>query len=157
MLPTALGKPGTTNGPIPFYAQVKRVIIESNLLVGVKGPDLDFGTRYKVGWPKKQTILLPECCTITGNRFVRAQGGHSVTGMLEHSDSDPGVPRLSRAPSIFSGNILLGGTNGYEPSQSGFIEKPLPAGWSEEAELSKIKPLTSAEVGPLWMRGKGSP
>ena len=146
---------GTPLVRIPFYGQVRNLTLSGNVLVGIKNADLDIGAKYKVQWPKLQTILLPEGCQITHNRFMRPQGGVSVTGTVPGADKESGLPRLTGQPNHFAGNMVEGGEVALAAAKSGFTVQKLPAGWSEAAEAAKFKPLTPADVGPDWVRSKG--
>ena len=141
--------------PIPSYTSVKQLTLSDNVLIGIKDADLDMGARYKLRWPKSQNILLPEACQITNNRFVRPQGGVSVTGTVPGADHDPVLPKLAIQPSQYAGNVIVGGKNAFAPARSGFTVAKLPSGWSEAAEATKFKPLTPADVGPDWVRTRG--
>ena len=140
---------------MPFYQQVKNLTLKDNVMVGNKNADLNIGARYRVGWPKCQAILLPENCVIENNRIVRPNGGVAVVGTLPGSDKDPVVPKLTFLPNKYVGNVIVGGTNSFEPSKDGFkIKTKLPAGWTEANEAANFKPLTPADVGPDWIRSK---
>ena len=140
---------------MPFYQQAKNLTLKDNVMVGNKNPDLNIGARYRVGWPKCQTILLPEDCLIENNRIVRPNGGVAVVGTLPGADKDPVIPKLSFLPNKYVGNVIVGGTNDFEPSKEGFKVEKIPAGWSEAKEAAKFKPITAADVGPDWVRSKG--
>ena len=146
---------GTPPVQIPFYKQVGNLTLKNNVLVGNKNADLDMGARYRVMWPAIQTILLPEDNLIENNRIVRPLGGVAVVGTLPDADTDPVIPKLAFRPNQYVGNVIVGGTNGFEPSQGGFKLEKLPADWSEAKESAKFIPLTAADVGPDWVRNKG--
>jgi len=141
--------------PIPSYTQVKKVTFKDNVLVGNKNADLDLAARYKVGWPRWQTILAPEDNLVENNRIVRPNGGAAVVGTVPGADKDPVIPKLTFLPNKYVGNVIVGGTNSFEPSKDGFkIKTKLPAGWTEANEAANFKPLTPADVGPDWIRSK---
>jgi len=150
-----IGQPTGDLGRVPYYEWVKNLTLRDNIVVGSTGADLDFGGRYKVDWPKLQCILLPESCLVQNNRFVRPNGGISVAGTVPDADRDPVLPKMTYLPNKFAGNVIVGGTNGFEPSKAGFVVEPIPLGWSEAKEAAKLKPLTAADVGPDWARSKG--
>ena len=144
----------TPLGRVPYYGAVKNLTLSGNTVIGTKGADLDIGAKYKIRWPKQQSILLPEGCLIENNRLVRAKGGVAVTGTVPGADKDPALPKAACQPNKYVGNVILGGKNSFAPSKAGFVEENLPAGWSETAEAAKFKPLTPADVGPDWVRSK---
>ena len=146
---------GTPLGRVPYYGAVKNLTLRGNVVIGTKGADLDFGAKYKVSWPRLQTILLPEGCRIENNRFVRPRGGISVTGTVPGADYDPVLPKMTYQPNKFAGNVIAGGENSFAPAKNGCTVTKLPSGWSEAAEAAKFKPLTPADVGPDWVRSKG--
>ena len=135
---------------VPTYPQVRDLTLAANVVVGVSGADLDIGFSYKKGWPQSQQVLLPERCTMTGNRFVRPSGGTSVIGTTP--DQAPPLDRFHFAPNTYRSNILIGGTNSFRPAQSGFEMQMLPPGWSERLEQAGFVVLTRENVGPEWMR-----
>lgn len=134
---------------IAKYPQVKDLSLLNNLCLGNSGPDLEIGFGYKKHWPKYQMVLLPENCRITGNRFIRPQGGESVIGVS--AESSPPLDQFHFEPNQYLNNILLGGTVAYAPAAEGFKVEKLPSGWSEKQELAKLKPLTASDVGPQWV------
>ena len=142
-------------GRRPFYKAVRGLTLRDNVLVGTKNADLEIGCRYKIEWPKRQNVLLPQDCLIENNRFVRPHGGGSIVGTVPGADKDPALPKLTYVPNKCVGNVIVGGTNGFEPSKDGFSIEKLPIGWSETKEAAKFKPLTAADVGPDWVRSKG--
>jgi hypothetical protein len=70
----------------------------------------------------------------------------------------PPLDRFTFKPNTYSGNVLVGSGAIAEAASAGFTTQPLPAGWSEAAELLAVKPLTAEDVGPAWivaLRGAG--
>ena len=137
---------------IATYPQVKDLTLRDNLVVGVRGADLEIGFAYKKHWPESQMVLLPEKCTIQNNRFIRQNGGDSVIGAIPEKNAP--LDRFAFQPNTYTDNLLVGGRNKFAPSASGFKMQALPEGWSEKQETGKFKPLGPKDVGPDWMRAR---
>ena len=135
---------------VPTYGQVKSLRLTSNIVVGSKKSDLEIGGSFKRQWPEDQMVLLPEDCVVSGNRFVRPDGGQSVIGVLLQADSI--MKQFAFKENRYENNVLVGGENAFAPSAAGFTLTPKPTGWTEAGEMSGFKPLTPADVGPDWMR-----
>lgn len=145
---------GTPLGRVPTYGQVKNLKLIGNVVVYSKKHDLEVGGSYKRQWPTDQMVLLPENCVIENNRFIRPRGGISVIGTLQESAAP--LDRFSFKPNRYTGNLLIGGENGFQPSRDGFQRQELRASWAESQETSRFKPLTPADVGPGWLRQQTS-
>lgn len=134
---------------VPTYPQNRDLTLADNVVVSSTGPDLEIGFGYKNHWPESQQILMPEECLIKNNRFMRPKGGQSVIGIIP--DTSPPLDHFKFKPNQYVSNILMGGTNAYEPSATGFKQLAIPPNWSEKREPLATKPLTSADVGPDWV------
>ncbi len=139
----------TRDGVIATYPPVKDLTLRDNIMVGIRGADLEIGFGYKKHWPQAQLVLLPEDCLIQGNRFVRPRGGDSVIGTMP--ETEPPLDQLRFLPNRYEGNVLVGGENIFAPAAAGCRSEPLPTAWTEAAELAAFKVLGPAEVGPAWV------
>lgn len=134
---------------IPTYPQIRDLTLADNIIVGISGLDLEFGSSYKSHWPESQQVLLPEDCLIKNNRFVRPHGGESV--VITVADPAPPLDRFTFKPNRYGGNLLVGGTQPAGAAGAGFTSQNIPADWSEASERADFQPLTPADVGPAWV------
>jgi len=141
-----------TSGPpqrTAFYPHVQKLALLNNVVIGSASADLEIGSDYQKRWPQSQMVLLPEDCLIKNNRFVRPDGGASVIGSVV----DAGLPfsRFRPKSNHYAGNLLMGGKCKFDEAAKGFKCEGLRSSWSAEQELSRLKPLTLADVGPAWV------
>ena len=139
----------TADGRIATYPQVKDLTLIENVMVGIRGADLEMGFGYKKHWPSAQLVLLPEGCRIKENRFIRPHGGDSIIGTIP--DAKPPLDQFRFEPNHYEGNHLVGGKIAFGPAAGGGKNEPLPAGWTEAVEQATFKTLAPVDVGPAWV------
>jgi poly(beta-D-mannuronate) lyase len=140
---------GKDVGKVATYPQTRFTTISDNVMVNISGADLEMGSDYKKHWPQEQMVLLPEDCVVKNNRFVRPQGGVSVTGAIPETAAP--LHLFHFRPNQYADNRLVGGKIDYAPARSGFRSEPLPGAWSQNDEEASLKSLQPEQVGPEWV------
>ena len=164
---------GTVHGRVPRYNQPRNTTIAYNTLVNNSDADLRIGGDYN--WPNGQRMLLPESCYIAHNLIYKS--GEGVAVAITAPDTKPPLDKFVFAPNTYEGNIVSGGTIEAAPVPGGIaiaeltLERvangtlrPTDAALAQASaaaapahftkEPSPFQPLTAADVGPEWMRGK---
>ncbi len=162
---------GTPLGRVPSYNQPADVIVERNTIVNSAEVDLYVGKNYKVGWPEKQYVLLPDRIRIESNFISKPAGGIAV----EAAVMDPAEPfsQFRAEPATFAGNVVDGGQTKALPSQAGLdqkrivlekgadgVSRPVEK-WDVGASVGTVsapvnRRLTENDVGPEWVRNRRS-
>ena len=133
-------------GRIPFYHQAVKNHLNANMLNINNYTDFIIGYNCLSSWPQKQYLLLPGDNTIENNLIMK-QKGESFKIVLPAPDKIEFTPKAITYTKnvLYSNEKPSGHTAGIQ-----FKEFNQFNAESNQYDLKKWKPLTDADVGPVW-------
>jgi poly(beta-D-mannuronate) lyase len=171
-----LTRKGSPLGHVAHYLQLKDGVVANNIVVGTLGTELAYGSGYGNAWPKQQMILLPDNLVFENNLFVSTDKSDRTMLRLNLGDErvDKLPPEARPKPTKGRNNFLFGGGDDAlkgVPPELGFrredpklvadatdglyrpaADSPAVAAGFDPEPFRTNRPVTEADVGPVWAR-----